>query len=111
VHAEVSALAPGPRAAVWYICAEALANAAKHADARRVTISIEPGEHGVILVTIRDDGRGGAAMDAGTGLRGIRHRAEAQLGGLEVLSPPEGGTVVRAWLPDGPPITNARDVK
>ena len=64
-----------------------------------MTVSVELGADDEVVVTVRDDGRGGASMDAGTGLRGIRERAEALRGGLEVDSPPGGGTVVRAWLP------------
>jgi signal transduction histidine kinase len=53
----------------------------------------------MLVVEIRDDGRGGAALDAGSGLVGLRDRAEALGGALSVESPPGGGTVVRAGLP------------
>ena len=48
---------------------------------------------------IRDDGRGGADREAGSGLRGLEDRVAALDGALEVDSPPGGGTRVRARLP------------
>ena len=50
---------------------------------------------------ITDDGRGGADPTAGTGLLGLRDRAEAAGGTLFVVSPPGRGTVVTATLPIG----------
>jgi signal transduction histidine kinase len=47
-----------------------------------------------------DDGTGGADPDAGSGLRGLIDRVEALGGRLEVQSPVDRGTTVRAWLPE-----------
>ena len=54
---------------------------------------------GALAVEIRDDGRGGADRDAGSGLRGLEDRVAALDGALEVDSPAGGGTRVRARLP------------
>jgi signal transduction histidine kinase len=96
--------APGERlpeaaeTAAYYIVSEALANAAKHAQATSGAVSVAAGG-AVLLVEIRDDGCGGADLESGSGLVGLRDRAEALGGSLTVESPPGAGTVVRASLP------------
>jgi signal transduction histidine kinase len=87
-------------AAVYFVCSEALANAAKHAGATTMSIETEACE-GKLTVRIRDDGRGGADAAFGSGLRGLADRVEALGGELVVESPPGGGTVVAARLPLG----------
>jgi signal transduction histidine kinase len=83
--------------AAYFVVAEAMANAAKHADATRITVRImrDPAR---LVVEVRDDGRGGADV-AGAGLTGLRRRVEALDGTLAVTSPSGGGTVLRAELP------------
>ena len=54
-----------------------------------------------VVVEIRDNGRGGANMAGGSGLRGLADRIEALGGQLELESPSGGGTIVRATLPLG----------
>ena len=54
---------------------------------------------GVLRCEVSDDGRGGADTSGGTGILGLRDRAEAAGGTLSVLSPAGGGTVVAAALP------------
>jgi signal transduction histidine kinase len=83
----------------YYVVAEALANAAKHAEATRVTVRIRS-TAGVLVAEIIDDGRGGADPSGG-GLTGIRQRVEAFDGTLRVASPPGGPTRVSAELPCG----------
>ena len=85
-------------AAVYYVVAESLTNAAKHsgASAGRVGLSTTPES---VVVEIRDNGRGGANLSAGTGLRGLADRVEALGGKLRVQSDAGGGTAVRAELP------------
>jgi signal transduction histidine kinase len=85
-------------AAVYYVVAESLTNAAKHAGATegRVDLSTTPE---TVVVEIRDDGSGGASLESGTGLRGLVDRIEALGGELQLRSPPDGGTVIRAALP------------
>jgi PAS domain S-box-containing protein len=84
-------------ATAYYICSEALTNVAKHARAicARVTFHREPG---VLRFEITDDGRGGAD-GRGSGILGLRDRAESAGGTLFVISPPGKGTVVTATLP------------
>ncbi|MFJ9629650.1 sensor histidine kinase [Streptomyces sp. NPDC101175] len=96
---------PAPvESAAYFAVAEALTNAIKHAGAQRVEISVEftpyPGTTaGSLTLRVRDDGRGGAAVDAGTGLRGIARRLSAFDGTLTVDSPPGGPTEIRMSLP------------
>jgi signal transduction histidine kinase len=81
----------------YYIVSEALANVAKHANAEMVMVSVEAGR-GVLSLSVRDDGVGGADPD-GSGLTGLRERAEALGGTLKLTSPPGRGTSVDVRLP------------
>jgi len=81
----------------YYIVSEALANVAKHANAETVTVCIEAGRS-VLTLSVRDDGVGGADPD-GSGLTGLRERAEALGGTLNLTSPPGRGTSVDVRLP------------
>jgi signal transduction histidine kinase len=83
--------------AAYFVAAEALANAIKHADATRVEVRILRGS-GAVVVEIEDDGRGGADP-SGNGLTGLRQRVDALDGFLRVSSPAGGPTTVRAELP------------
>jgi signal transduction histidine kinase len=85
--------------AAYFVVAEALANASKHAQATRVDIRILR-DAGVLTVEVSDDGLGGA-NDSGSGLRGLRRRVEALDGKLRVASPHGGPTLVRAEMPCG----------
>jgi signal transduction histidine kinase len=93
----VSRLAPAAESALYFVCAEALTNAAKHAGATAVRIRAEERE-GEALLTVSDDGRGGADR-TGSGLRGLADRLEALGGALDVHSGPGEGTTVTARLP------------
>ena len=84
-------------AAVYYVVAEALTNAAKHAEAERGEVVLST-DDGALAVEVRDDGRGGADP-MGSGLVGLRDRVDALGGTLTVHSPPGAGTVVRAAVP------------
>ena len=88
----------GVEAAVYYLVAESLTNAAKHAEASEARVEIEATDAEVV-VAIRDNGSGGAGMSRGSGLRGLADRIEALGGRFELESPSGGGTVVRAMLP------------
>jgi signal transduction histidine kinase len=81
----------------YYIVSEALANVAKHANAQVVIVCVEAGR-GVLHLSVRDDGVGGADPD-GSGLTGLRERAEALGGTLNLTSPPGRGTSVDVRLP------------
>jgi GAF domain-containing protein len=87
--------------AAYYVVAEALTNAAKHAHATLVEIDVKAGE-AVLHVRVRDDGRGGANLTGGSGLIGLTDRAEALGGRLSLHSPPGAGTTMHAELPLDP---------
>jgi signal transduction histidine kinase len=90
---------PAPiEAAAYFVCSEALANIGKYADASRASIEVAERD-GVLVVTVTDDGRGGAKLEAGSGLRGLADRVEALGGRLHVESPPGEGTALFAELP------------
>jgi len=87
-------------ASAYYLAAEALTNAAKHARASAVTITVEADTTNAILrVTVRDDGVGGADFHRGTGLIGLKDRVEALGGRIHLDSPRGAGTSLRAELP------------
>jgi signal transduction histidine kinase len=93
----------------YYLCAEALANVVKHADATAVTVDVSKhGRH--LLVAVTDNGAGGADPSRGAGLRGLADRVEALGRTLTVTSPVKGGTRVTAELPLGRPSTQAQGV-
>jgi len=84
--------------AAYYTVAEALTNTAKHA--RATTADIEVTESsGVLHLCVRDNGCGGANASDGSGLVGLRDRAEALGGHLELHSPPGEGTTLDITLP------------
>jgi len=85
-------------ATIYYIVSEALTNVAKHANAGDVRVTVAR-EGDVLRCEIADDGRGGADASRGSGITGLRDRAEAAGGTLTVISPPGRGTVVTAALP------------
>jgi signal transduction histidine kinase len=82
--------------AAYFVVAEALTNAAKHAGADRIEIAIRRDAR--LTVQVTDDGRGGADP-AGAGLSGLRQRVEALDGALSISSPAGGPTTIRADLP------------
>jgi signal transduction histidine kinase len=84
--------------AAYYVVAEALTNTAKHADASLVDATVTVAD-GLLRVTVRDDGRGGADLSAGSGLVGLTDRVEALGGRLWVSSPPGVGTTIQVMLP------------
>jgi PAS domain S-box-containing protein len=84
-------------ASAYFIVAEALTNVVKHADARHAEVRAFVAD-GMLCVEVRDDGIGSADPD-GRGLIGLRDRATALGGRLEVESPASGGTLVAATLP------------
>ena len=101
VEVSVSVVGERPPAAIesaaYFVAAEALANATKHADAHHVEIRIAR-RSDQLSVEVRDDGAGGADP-SGAGLTGLRRRVEALDGRLMVDSPDGGPTVIRAELP------------
>jgi signal transduction histidine kinase len=91
-------LAEPVEVAAYYVVTECLANMAKHANAGRARVSIvRTGDE--LVVSVVDDGVGGADVDAGSGLRGLADRVEALGGRLRVWTPAGGGTRVQAEIP------------
>jgi signal transduction histidine kinase len=84
--------------AAYYVVSEALTNAAKHAHASRVRVDVDVRDR-VLRVAVRDDGDGGAEPARGSGLLGLKDRAEAIGGSISVESPPREGTCLVAELP------------
>jgi signal transduction histidine kinase len=84
--------------AAYYVVAEALTNAGKHAGAATAAVTLER-RNGTLVVEVRDDGRGGAVRKPGSGLEGLAQRVEALDGSLAVDSPAGGPTTIRAELP------------
>lgn len=85
-------------AAAYFVVSEALTNAAKHAQASEVTISIGQ-TAGRLEVMVADDGVGGAELGRGSGLCGLADRVAAVDGHLDVKSPRGAGTTVLAEIP------------
>jgi PAS domain S-box-containing protein len=85
-------------ATAYYIVSEAMTNVAKHAAATAARVTVRR-DGDVWRCEVADDGRGGADASTGTGIVGLRDRAEAAGGTLSVVSPPGRGTVVSAALP------------
>jgi signal transduction histidine kinase len=88
--------------AAYFIVSEALTNATKHARASRVEVSLAL-RNGSLLLSIRDDGIGGADPGQGSGLLGLSDRIEALGGTLQVTSPTGNGTTLLVRIPlEGP---------
>ena len=82
---------------LFYVCSEALANAVKHAGARRIEVTLAE-QADLITLRVSDDGLGGADP-SGTGLQGLADRVASRGGRLRVDSPPGAGTTIMATLP------------
>ncbi|MEV4163540.1 sensor histidine kinase [Nonomuraea dietziae] len=85
--------------AAYFLVCEAVTNAAKHAEAGLITVEVAV-DGTMVVVSVRDDGRGGADPSGG-GLSGLARRVAALDGVFAVSSPSGGPTVVRAELPCG----------
>ncbi|MGA9161748.1 MAG: histidine kinase [Actinomycetota bacterium] len=90
--------APEVEATAYFIVSEALANVAKHARASRAWVAVDDGGDR-LAIEVRDDGVGGAAMNGGSGLRGLADRVEAVGGRFDVRSEPGAGSIVLAEIP------------
>ena len=93
---DVGRLDPTIEAGLYFFCAEALANAAKHASASHLRVAVWP-EAGVVVAEVADDGVGGADP-RGSGLQGLKDRIEA-LGGTLTLVPAPRGVHLQARVP------------
>jgi signal transduction histidine kinase len=86
--------------AAYYVVAEALTNAAKHAQATLVTVSVDADDECVRLY-VTDDGMGGADPRGGSGLLGLEDRVQALGGHLRITSGDHQGTTLAAQIPYG----------
>jgi signal transduction histidine kinase len=84
--------------AAYYLVSESLTNVAKHAQASRASVEVRR-KDGRLVIQVLDDGRGGANTAAGSGLRGLGDRVEALGGDVQIWSPRDGGTRIRAEIP------------
>jgi signal transduction histidine kinase len=91
-------LSDGVEVAAYYAVSEMVTNTAKHAQASTVEVSVTC-THGVLHISVRDDGIGGADPARGSGLVGLRDRIEALGGTIFVRSPKGEGTAVEVALP------------
>jgi signal transduction histidine kinase len=99
LNLNISRRLPEPtEVAAYYIVSEALANAAKHAQATMVHVSAEA-EDAVFRLSVQDDGIGGASLGKGSGLIGLQDRIEALGGHMEVVSPSRHGTALLVKIP------------
>jgi signal transduction histidine kinase len=88
--------------AAYRIVQESLTNVIRHAGATHVQVTVRASADRGLLIEVRDDGAGASPSSAGsgTGIRGMRERAESSGGQLEAAAGPDGGFVVRAcWRP------------
>jgi signal transduction histidine kinase len=84
--------------AAYYVVSEMLTNAAKHAQASAVHVDVARAD-GVLHISVRDDGVGGADPARGSGLVGLRDRVETLGGTIAFQSPKGAGTAVNVQLP------------
>jgi signal transduction histidine kinase len=85
-------------AVVYYVAAEGLTNIARYSHATAATLQLETNNKRVVL-SVGDNGDGGADPNRGTGLRGLADRVEALGGKLELHSPAGRGTLLTASIP------------
>lgn len=94
---ELPELPPGAAAAAYYLVCESLTNVAKYAPQAEVSVLVVAGSS--LVVSITDNGAGGASINPGHGLAGLQARLEAFGGTLRVISPTGGPTTVRGEIP------------
>ncbi len=93
----IDALPEHSRALVYYVVAEGITNAQRHAAATQVDVAVRVEDR--LRVEVRDNGSGGASAVAGHGLQGLADRVTLAGGTLTVVSPVGGPTTVSAEVP------------
>ena len=110
----VARVGPHAAAVVYFVCAEAVVNAARHSQAHRIDVRVErlpvDGSAAEVVVEVVDDGIGGAAQGRGSGLQGLADRVGIAGGTLSLSSGPSG-TRIQARVPDDPGVAQCRGVK
>ncbi|MGF3052451.1 sensor histidine kinase [Microbacterium sp. YY-03] len=86
-------------AALYFVIAEALTNAAKHSHARQVRVTVRERDGGRVWARVEDDGTGGAVRTPGGGIDGIAGRIAAVGGSFSLTSPVGGPTTVEVSVP------------
>ncbi|HKW72039.1 MAG TPA: histidine kinase [Candidatus Dormibacteraeota bacterium] len=86
-------------ATLYFVATEAITNAVKHSEGRRICVSLVR-NHETVVLDVSDDGQGGAAVGVGTGLRGLADRVAAAGGRLRVESD-RRGTTIHCEIPCG----------
>lgn len=97
---ELGELPPHVETAAYFVASEALTNVAKHSNADRAGLEVQR-SGGRLVVSVFDDGIGGAALAKGHGLAGLDQRIRAADGVMTLSSPPGGPTTVRAEVACG----------
>ncbi|MET7274450.1 HAMP domain-containing sensor histidine kinase [Streptomyces flaveolus] len=97
-EADLPALDHETELVLYRVAQESLTNAARHADAERLEVSLGRA-HGAVVLTITDDGRGIEAACEGAGIRGMRERALLIGAALDITSAPGAGTRIRLAAP------------
>ncbi|MFI7641642.1 sensor domain-containing protein [Nonomuraea sp. NPDC049400] len=90
--------APAIEAIAYFCTTELLANVVKHSGARHAAIEVRVRD-GLLILRVRDDGTGGAAIGTGSGLRGLAARVQTLDGMIDIHSPAGGPTVITVELP------------
>ena len=98
VDARGGRVAASVEAAAYFVACEALTNAVKHASASQVALRAVR-ENGALLLSVSDDGIGGAVARRGSGLAGLEDRVAAHGGTLEIVSPSGDGTRIEVAIP------------
>jgi signal transduction histidine kinase len=94
-------LPPPVEAAAYFVIAEGLTNVVRYAEIRQACVRVSR-VGGEVRVVVSDEGKGGATVAGGTGLRGLIDRLAVLDGRLDVVSPPGGGTRLEAHIPIQP---------
>jgi signal transduction histidine kinase len=105
---DIPRLPPSVEVTGYFLVAETLTNAVKHAGAAVVTVTARLSDLGdELVVVVSDNGVGGADPAGGSGITGLIDRVEAGNGTLEIVSPPGSGTRVTARFPLDPPLRSS----
>lgn len=98
LHVSAADLDQDVETTAYYVAAEAITNAVKHADAATITLDVVTVD-GQLHVRVTDDGNGHAAPRPGSGLAGLADRVGAHGGHLSINSQHGAGTIIEAVLP------------
>jgi len=99
---ELNERLPAPvEAAAYFVIAEGLTNVVRYAETSNAWVHVSR-QGGEVVVRVSDDGKGGAIVEGGTGLRGLIDRLAVLDGRLDVTSPPGRGTTLEAHIPCEP---------